>query len=269
MANSATAISRLGSLSIAGIFLALATPAGAVTTYAKFYYGGNGYGGPYNGAGTVYDATKGGSVTCPASGGCGPADNVSTPMVFSGVGITATAGGAAGNKPWADFSPNFGGLGVGTGSPSDSDQIAGSDVLILTFASQVKLTGVGTLFDPGHTPFGANFPTAASVDAVKNSIVFSLSVDTIDGGAFHDYSFSAANSLALSLVGTTFEFMQKAGNPEYYVSALGFETCGPAGAGCAPGGQTPIPSALPLFSTGLGLVGLLGWRRKRKSAAAI
>ena len=30
---------------------------------------------------------------------------------------------------------------------------------------------------------------------------------------------------------------------------------------------TPLPAALPLFATGLGGLGLLGWRRKRKSAA--
>lgn len=31
--------------------------------------------------------------------------------------------------------------------------------------------------------------------------------------------------------------------------------------------QTPLPAALPLFVTGLGALGLLGWRRKRKAAA--
>jgi hypothetical protein len=31
---------------------------------------------------------------------------------------------------------------------------------------------------------------------------------------------------------------------------------------------TPLPSALPLFATGLGALGLLGWRRKRKAQAA-
>jgi hypothetical protein len=36
-----------------------------------------------------------------------------------------------------------------------------------------------------------------------------------------------------------------------------------------PTGTTPLPAALPLFATGLGALGLLGWRRKRKSAAAI
>jgi hypothetical protein len=32
---------------------------------------------------------------------------------------------------------------------------------------------------------------------------------------------------------------------------------------------TPLPAALPLFAGGLGMMGLLGWRRKRKKAAAI
>jgi len=32
---------------------------------------------------------------------------------------------------------------------------------------------------------------------------------------------------------------------------------------------TPLPAALPLFGTGLGVMGLLGWRRKRKNVAAL
>ena len=32
---------------------------------------------------------------------------------------------------------------------------------------------------------------------------------------------------------------------------------------------TPLPAALPLFATGLGALGLFGWSRKRKNAAAL
>jgi hypothetical protein len=31
--------------------------------------------------------------------------------------------------------------------------------------------------------------------------------------------------------------------------------------------ETPLPAALPLFATGLGALGLIGWRRKKKTAA--
>ena len=34
-------------------------------------------------------------------------------------------------------------------------------------------------------------------------------------------------------------------------------------------GATPLPEALPLFAGGLGALGLLGWRRKRKPDAAV
>jgi hypothetical protein len=30
---------------------------------------------------------------------------------------------------------------------------------------------------------------------------------------------------------------------------------------------TPLPAALPLFATGIGAMGLIGWRRKRKAQA--
>ena len=36
-----------------------------------------------------------------------------------------------------------------------------------------------------------------------------------------------------------------------------------------PTSVTPLPATLPLFGTGLGGLGLLGWRRKRKASAAL
>jgi hypothetical protein len=50
-----------------------------------------------------------------------------------------------------------------------------------------------------------------------------------------------------------------AGNPQGqpFLAALTVETVT----------ATPIPAALPLFATGLGALGLLGWRRKRKAQA--
>jgi hypothetical protein len=37
----------------------------------------------------------------------------------------------------------------------------------------------------------------------------------------------------------------------------------------APTTATPLPATLPLFASGLGAIGLLGWRGKRNIAAAV
>jgi hypothetical protein len=37
---------------------------------------------------------------------------------------------------------------------------------------------------------------------------------------------------------------------------------------CAISAPVPLPAALPLFAAGLGVLGLLGWRRKRRAARA-
>jgi hypothetical protein len=252
---------RFAPLAIALTASALSSPAAAATVYAKFYNGGSGYSGSFNGSGTVYDATKGLGTTCPTSSpGCGASDIVATPLGFTG--ITATASGTTGAKVWDDLAPNFGGLGVGTGSPSDSDLIAGTDILTLAFTSTVKLFGVGTLFASDHSPFGATLTGAST---------FLLS---IDGGSYAPILFSAANTVNLAsvLTGTTFAFKENGtGNPGFYVSAVAYESCGPAGSGCAPG-PTPIPGTAFLMGTilagGIGGMQLMRRRRRRSRSAA-
>ena len=66
----------------------------------------------------------------------------------------------------------------------------------------------------------------------------------------------------------------------FYDFGTGLFNFGPEGGCCSAVGQpiiefvgnppleTPLPAALPLFTTGLGALGLLGWRRKRKQAAS-
>lgn len=46
------------------------------------------------------------------------------------------------------------------------------------------------------------------------------------------------------------------------IGSESFQILGDAGIG-----TTPLPAALPLFASGLGGLGLLGWRRKKKAAA--
>src|SRR5690349_23278955 len=98
-----------------GALVAVGSPAKA--DFVKWYTGGAGYGGPFNGPGTVYSNTRAGAATnCPTGfGGCGGADIVATPQVYNSAGgstvqITVDASGVANSNPWADFQPAFGGM---------------------------------------------------------------------------------------------------------------------------------------------------------------
>ena len=78
-------------------------------------------------------------------------------------------------------------------------------------------------------------------------------------GYITDFSFGTAY-LYYAFGASTVAFAQ--GNTDQELSAVG--DFGPQGEI----GQTPLPAALPLFASGLGAMGLLGWRRKRKAQAA-
>ena len=56
----------------------------------------------------------------------------------------------------------------------------------------------------------------------------------------------------------------------YFTAPSGYLVLTSDGIGNAsPVAATPLPAALPLFATGLGALGMLGWRRKRKAAALV
>jgi hypothetical protein len=252
---------------LAGCLVVAGSSANA-TTFVKFYTdAGNthGYGNAgdvFSGAGTLYASmTTPGSgatatpVTCPTTGSCS-ADNIQTTLTFNlpaalVLNVTASDANVAGVKPWDDLAPNFGGIGAGTGDTSGNDridQINGTNKLILTFASSVHLTGVATLFDGAHTPFGNGTP---------------LTGGFLLNGVF--VTFADANTNKLNLNGTIFTFQEvSTDTPQFYVSGLAYDTLGGGGQG-----STPIPGALPLFASGGGVLGLLNWRRKRKAKATV
>ena len=81
------------------------------------------------------------------------------------------------------------------------------------------------------------------------------------GNPFTDYS--SALALLGSLKVTELDFVLDGGwgangFQELVVSAFNFSSSS----------ETPLPAALPLFTSGLGALGLLAWRRKRKATAA-
>jgi hypothetical protein len=106
--------------------------------------------------------------------------------------------------------------------------------------------------------------TVADANAPANTI-FSVEVSQayVPGQAFghsiwqaFSQDFTATSALTL----LTFIDTRGAFNAGIYLDEVSVELV-------SPGGATPLPAALPLFASGLGALGLLDWRRKRKNAA--
>ena len=107
---------------------------------------------------------------------------------------------------------------------------------------------------------------------MSTTFVFSDSFLLAGGGPNAEYGGQGLTSNLLTVSGTegnglvlfsgTFTTLSWT-NPQFenwYGFTVGYASDAPSG--------TPIPGALPLFATGLGALGLIGWRRKRRPAAA-
>jgi choice-of-anchor C domain-containing protein len=119
----------------------------------------------------------------------------------------------------------------------------------------------------GNTDAGPAVKTlsvAASVSS--NSFTFDTTGHSRPamGWVLESFFFTATNSNEL----LTFASLVTAGGTEQNPAAFGpaLDNVSILDRGDAPG-QTPLPAALPLFASGLGVIGLLARRRKRTAAA--
>jgi len=104
-----------------------------------------------------------------------------------------------------------------------------------TLTSGVGGIAPSTVDDSINATVGFNFPGSSGLPAGATTLI--LVTETL------------ANNFAPGLIGII---------DSSTATVAGFE---PASS------VTPLPATLPLFATGLGALGLLGWRRKRKAAA--
>ena len=152
---------------------------------------------------------------------------------LTGLHIFASFSGGVGN-----IDPSFGGAGVGVGN---LDVYAGVPSTPASFGS-------GSLTEPSNSSGGlveydANAPTLAVPGGYVSNALLSASTSTYDNATF-------------AMLGVTlgiYVWTWGTGADQSFTLEIG---------------QTPIPAALSLFATGLGALGLLGWRRKRKTQVA-
>lgn len=145
--------------------------------------------------------------------------------------------------------------------------------------NSTSLNGPGGLYDYQTTFSLAGFnPSTASISGQWSSDNAGIEIllNGVDTGNLGNpygspgsYSYEHWVSFVINsgfLAGlNTLDFIVQNGNgadDQFGPTALRVEMIGSAIA-------TPLPAALPLFASGLGALGLLGWRRKRKNAALV
>jgi hypothetical protein len=132
----------------------------------------------------------------------------------------------------------------------------------------VTLTFDPTVASPAAPPdaFSSNLPpsygsfvfiTSATGVLIGNSCSgFSCSVNAGTDRAFFAFT---VDSSGLNPVFSSADLSSVTDTTKLFTATSGTVTVAAA--------ATPLPAALPLFATGLGALGLLGWRRKKKAVA--
>jgi hypothetical protein len=135
---------------------------------------------------------------------------------------------------------------------SDSGPLVGSDFLSWSFT----LPGIGTITSSSGTG-SFLLPTdisATSAGLFYNSVACGGPVTFTGAAGGLNFECGFIADYAGTGSGGDTDFLDLDGTP----ASFPFATMG----------ATPLPAALPLFGTVLGVGGLLGWRRKRKNALA-
>ena len=187
----------------------------------------------------------------------------------SGV-LAADAVDRQGEAPCGTLACDFDGIGINDDEISPG--INGSEILRVNFSSAVDIAGIGLLdlFAPDQGN-AANAEVASwSTDGTATGlgVVFSATgTQAFSSGpsgkanGFRDVTFGSG-----FLFGVTFiDFFVADLSPRNSDFALASITLrdGPIESPSI----VPVPAALPLFGTGLAVMGFIGWRRKRKATA--
>jgi hypothetical protein len=140
----------------------------------------------------------------------------------------------------------------GTISSGDSNVLEVSSV-VNAFFNSVAGPSLPILLSASDFLFSSGTPPLVSFDGSVMDIVYADTLAADDGFVFLDATFAPPNGA----VNTGPSFGNFTPGEEFVRENWSLTAVS----------ETPLPASFPLFATGLGAMGLLGWRRKRKKVA--
>ena len=212
----------------------------------------------------VPDRSQAASSICDAVAG-----NLVANCGFEGGVYSSTLGGNTNNNVPNSWTPNAAfDLEAGFNQVNSSDPNSGTYKLSIGNSDDQPVPMLSqSLTDVASSTYNGsiwlNYNESSDPDAFFQVLVDGTPVLTVDGPGPYPFPGSGAyEEFFFSFVGTGSDTLAIQGNTnpgEWSVDDISVTA--------AAVGATPLPATLPLFATGLGAMGLLGWRRKRKSAS--
>jgi hypothetical protein len=158
-----------------------------------------------------------------------------------------------------------------TGSPGTGFATVTIDTIANTMSLNLTYSGLGNpataahihccVAPPGNTGVATTLPAFPGFVLGMTFGSYSATLNMLDAGSYNPAFVTANGGTPASAEAVLFAGMI-AGNTYLNIHTSQFPS-GEIRAFLLP---TPLPGALPFFATGLGALGLLGWRRKKKAA---
>ena len=174
-------------------------------------------------------------------------EQVGTSVVATGSGDINTAGltfdTSTSDEP--EMSPNGAALFIG-GVALESQLV---DLNTVTFTAGDPTNFGSGILTVANSTTGTFVGIGGSVGQIDLATNYTSGTSISDSATFDSETFAT-----LGVTPGTYEWTWGDASDQSYTLIIGTAA-------------TPLPAALPLFASGLGAMGLLGWRRKRKAAA--
>jgi hypothetical protein len=129
--------------------------------------------------------------------------------------------------------------------------------LNITLGSALSFCYSPTAYTCSGSAFSAGELVVGGSNAGAATVIYGPGADTTNDFTLQLSSFTSSPVMTLLL------YAQTSNDSTFFDSSVGSVSVTPVVS------ATPVPAALPLFATGLGALGLFGWRRKRKNASAL